>query len=159
MQIVGLGNLVLGIMATAEELAERGVCPEALDGDALLRFVWEVCREEGLRPSRVDEVEVRVEQDDLTIFCFLLPPERECFRFEGLGEALDALHAAGSPRSCALLRFERGYVAVTASAGCGMRLSEFGLPLGSRAAAQACAQGEVLAEGKQLALLLRRRRR
>ncbi|MCD7919126.1 MAG: hypothetical protein LUG45_03475 [Clostridiales bacterium] len=159
MQIVGLGNLVLGIMATAEELTERGVCPEEPDGDALLRFVWEVCRQEGLRASRVDEVEVRVGQALLTIFCFLLPPERECFRFEGLGEALDALSAAGSPKRCALLRHERSYVAVTASAGCGALLSEFGQPLDSRAAARAYAQGEVLAEGKQLALLLRRRKR
>ncbi len=156
MQIVGLGNLVLGIMATAEELTERGVCPEELDGDAVLRFVWEICRQEGVRPSRADEVEVAVSQDILTIFCFLLPPERECFQFAGLGEALDALAAAGSPKCCALLRFERSYVAVTTSAGCGARLSEFGLRMGSRAAARACAQGEMLAEGKQLALLLRR---
>ncbi len=146
-------------MTTAEELAERGVCPEGLDGDAMRRFLWEVCRQEGIPPSRMDGVEIGVERDSLTIFCFLLPPERECFLFEGLGEALDALQAAGSSRSCALLCFEQRYVAVTTSGKCGSRLSEFGLRVDSRIAARTCAQGELLAEGRQLTLLLRRRRR
>lgn len=158
MQIAMLGNLVLGILAPAEELAERGVSPTAPDGEALLRLVWEVCRQEGVCPSRVDDVAVSVGRGGLTILCFLLPPERECFLFEGLGEALDALRAAGVPGGCTLLRCDRGYVVATGSARCGMHLSEFGLRLDDRAALRAWARGEVLAQGRQLAALLRRRR-
>lgn len=159
MQVVRLGERVLGIRATAAELAQRGIVLAELDAQALLQIVGEVCRQEEIRPTRADRLEARVSQNLLTLLCFLLPPERECFRFDGLGEALDALQQAGAPRSCALLRFRKDYVAVAASAGCGARLSEFASPMGDRAAARVLAQGEVLAEGRRLAALLRRRRR
>lgn len=158
MQIVRLGDRVLGILAEVRELAAKGIFLQELEAETLLRLVEKACKKEDVHNERTDEVELCVGREKVTLLCFLRPPERECFRFDGLGEALDGLCVAGCPIKCAIFRLEKGYLVAVPPGRYAARLSEFGVRVGDREGERLCAQGEFLAEGKALKAVLRRKR-
>lgn len=158
MQIVRLGNSVLGIVAGVRELAALGIFVQEPEAEPLLALAEQACKKEDVHSGRTGEVELCVGRERVSLLCFLRPPQRECFRFDGLGEALDGLCEAGCAPECALLRAGGRYIVSMPPGAQAGRLSEFGVRLGDGETERAWAQGELLAQGKELKTLLRKKR-
>lgn len=159
MQMIHLGSQMLGVLASSQELAAEGIFLHEPEAEALIHFAKRLCGRCGLRASRAEEIELHAWPGFGSVLCMLSPPKTECFSFDSLPLALDALEQLPTLRRCALLRSAAGYVVATEQGAQASRLSEFGAPLSEKECLALGEGGLHLAGEQELRRLLRPRRR
>lgn len=97
MQIQTIGALHLMIYVGRRELRRRGLDPDELGLRDVIRLTGDACREEGIPPSRTEEIEAYPERGGVLVFVQLSPAEKEWFRFASLCDAIDALMSGSEP--------------------------------------------------------------